>query len=223
MTIKIVFTTQHYSNWKSNKASWGDVPIIEVVNIRPLTRAYNVGFVNCQTDILGYVHDDVTCYDSNWKERVLHEFDDPQVGLVGFGGTTGHGNPQIQSLPFEWHMVGRSGTFRSNMRNAEQHGERFTGVCDAGCLDGFAMFVRRSVLEESHGWPQDTPVKYWCYDYWISCETRKQGKKIRVVGVDCEHTCPSEYRSYVVEEDCQAAHRWLWENYRDTFPFEAPR
>ena len=222
-TLELVFPTQLYSNWEANRASWGtDIPIIDVVGVRPLTAAYQQGFERSSAPILGFVHDDVTCYDPQWKERVLHEFDDPQVGLVGFGGSTGHGDAQIYQTPYRWEQVAREGRFLSNMRNAELHGERMTGSAAACCLDGFAMFVRRAVLERSGGWPQGTPVSYWCYDYWLSCETRRQGFRIRVAGCDCTHTCPAEYRSYVIDEDCQAAHRWLYDNYRDTFPARLP-
>lgn len=220
MNCELILPTLHFSRWQENKASWGDVPIIEVFDVRPLTSAYQAGFMQSSGDILGFVHDDVTCFDPDWQKRVLHEFEDPTVGLVGFGGSTGHGNAAIYQIPYEWHQVGREGQFMSNMVNAEQHGCRMTDAAEACCLDGFAMFVRREVLERSqfYGWPKEVPICYWGYDYWLSCEARRQGLKIVVVGVSCEHTCPAEYRSYVVDEDCQEAHKWLYENYRDTFP-----
>lgn len=40
-------------------------------------------------DILAYIHDDVRIYERNWDQRVLKEFDDPTVGVVGFGGARG--------------------------------------------------------------------------------------------------------------------------------------
>jgi hypothetical protein len=220
--LVMVFTTQRFGKWEENIASWGDVPFVLVDGIRPLTKAYQVGFERAiekhpDCEILGYCHDDVTVFDPTWKQRVLAEFEDPEVGLVGFGGSTGHGNANIYRIPYSMEQVAREGTFMSNMVNAEQHGMRITDSREAKCLDGFAMFVRRSVLEKWGGWPQNE-CRYWCYDYMISCETRRQGKRIRVVGVSCEHTAPPEYRSYVIDEDCQAAHRWLYENYRDTFP-----
>lgn len=244
--LVLVCPTQGFGRWEDNCASWGDVPKIAVIGIRPLTKAYQKGYEEAlrmypDCDILGFVHDDVTVYDPAWRERVLTEFDDPGVGLVGFGGSTGHGVPWIYQSPYAWEQVGRTGTFMSNMINAELHGSRIMGSREASVLDGFAMFVRRSVLDNADwnegsrgysvalgtevavptgGWPQDTPIAYWAYDYWLSCETRRQGMRVRVVGVYCEHTCPPEYRSYVVDEDCQAAHKWLYENYRDTFPAE---
>jgi hypothetical protein len=242
--LVLICPTQGFGKWEENHATWGeDTPKILVRGIRPLTKAYQTGYEEAKrthpdADILGFVHDDVTVYDQNWRERVLAEFDDPQVGLVGFGGSTGHGVPWIYQSPYEWEQVGRTGVFMSNMINAEQHGARILGSREASVLDGFAMFVRRTVLDESNvnfydyegnknraalkvkGWPQSTPVDYWCYDYWLSCETRRQGLRARVVGVYCEHTCPPEYRSYVVEENCQEAHKWLYDNYRDTFPAE---
>lgn len=228
MNLVLVCPTQGFGNWETNHASWGEgTPKIIVRGIRPLTKAYQTGYEKARdyylesNDIIGFVHDDVTCLDPAWRERVLAEFDDPGVGLVGFGGSTGHGAANIYKVPYSWEQVGRNGNFMSNMVNAELHGERITGSREAAVLDGFAMFVRRDLLDNIGGWPRNTPVDYWCYDYWISCAARYCGLRIRVVGVYCEHTCPPEYRSYVVEEDCQAAHKWLYENYRDTFPARA--
>jgi hypothetical protein len=220
MKLTMIFCTQMYSKWRENLASWGKLDHqVLVVNQRPLTYAYQLGYEKARdADILGYVHDDVTCYDENWKEKVLAEFDDPAVGLVGFGGSSGHGDAEIYKKPYDWQQVGREGRFMSNLINAELHGSRINTPQDASFCDGFALFVRRKILDQAGGWPQGTPIAYWSYDMWISCETRRQGYKIRVVPVSCEHTCPVEYRSYIVDEDIRAAHKWLYDNYSDTFP-----
>jgi hypothetical protein len=241
--LVLVCPTQGFGKWEENHASWGEGQVkIVVRGIRPLTKAYQTGYEHAQkvypnADILGFVHDDVTCLDPKWRDRVLAEFDDPQVGLVGFGGSTGHGVPWIYQSPYAWEQVGRTGEFMSNMINAELHGSRIMGSREASVLDGFAMFVRRSVLDNSGygdvaysvgsgthvvtgGWPIGTPIGYWIYDMWLSAETRRQGYRVRVVGVYCEHTCPPELRSYVIDEDCQEAHKWLYDNYRGVLPAE---
>jgi GT2 family glycosyltransferase len=73
------------------------------------------------------------------------------------------------------------------MADAEIHGERFTGECDVVILDGLALFVRRSILDAMGGWPQDKAVSYWGYDYKLCMEARRQGYRIRLVGVNCKH------------------------------------
>jgi hypothetical protein len=105
------------------------------------------------------------------------------------------------------------------MRNAEAHGERFTGECDVAVADGFAVFVRRSILEKVGGWPVNTPINYFCYDYWLCCETRRQGYRIRLVGVDCDHISGKTASMVQLKDDHAAAHLWLYEHSRDVLPF----
>src|SRR5271165_1162238 len=117
MKLTIVFCTQMFGKWRQNWVSWGSLDNyhqILIVNVRPLTKAYQEGFekaVESGADIIGFIHDDVTCYDPNWQERVLAGFDDPKVGLVGFGGSTGHGAADIYKTPYEWTQVAREGRF----------------------------------------------------------------------------------------------------------------
>jgi len=40
-------------------------------------------------DIIAYLHDDLILKDPDWSSKVLREFHDPSVGLVGFGGAMG--------------------------------------------------------------------------------------------------------------------------------------
>ena len=39
-----------------------------------------------EQDILCYLHDDVVCREPGWDKRVLAQFNDLKVGVVGFGG-----------------------------------------------------------------------------------------------------------------------------------------
>jgi len=210
-------------NWKACVESWQSsasrcYPVYEVYH-KPMMIAYQEIFENTAEDIIGYVHDDVSIYEPDWDLRVLREFDDPTVGAVGFFGALGHCYPFLYEVPFEVGNMTRIET-RSNMRrDAERHGRRFAGECDVAVFDGFGIFVRRSVIEKWGGWPQGIPCSYWCYDYAISCEVRRQGLRNRLVGIDCDHwggKSPS-----IIAEDAVAAHRWLYDNYRDVLPYYA--
>jgi hypothetical protein len=186
---------------------------------KPLMEAYNQVLQNTREEIIAYAHDDVMIFEKNWDQRVLQEFNDPNIGMVGFAGATGHGDPQMYNKPYEMKQFARQ-NFMSNMRTAELHGSRFSGERDVAVFDGLAIFVRRDILETAGGWPDGTPINYWCYDYWISMEVRRQGFRNRLVGVDCEHLggkSPS-----IVREDIEAAHRWLYYHYKDVLPYEAP-
>lgn len=191
-----------------------------IIYNRPLLEAYNTLLCELDTDVIALIHDDVVIHEPNWDLRVLKEFEDPTVGMVGFGGARGHGDPQMYHVPYEMNQFARRG-FMSNMRNAEAHGARFTGERDVAVFDGFALFVRRKILEKAGGWPdqEKTGINYWCYDYWISMEVRRQGYRNRLVGVDCDHL-GGKSPSILPNEDIDKAHRWLYANYSDVMPFE---
>lgn len=191
--------------------------------------AYQAGFKQCSRyPILAFFHDDLIINDPNWVDRVLAEFEDPQVGLVGFGGALGHGSPALYRDEYDYHQLGRS-HFMSNMVDAEAHGERFTGSRDVAVLDGFALIVRREVLEKAGGWPLDTPVGYVAYDYWLSCMTRRLGYRIRLVGVPCQHLGGQTFVKLGIGKDPKhwtqylESHRYIYDEFRDCLPYEVPR
>lgn len=205
-------------SWYEHVADLNDAPHHYVVANEDVLVAYQEAFQNTTEPILGMVHDDVIIYGEAWDERVLREFDDQSVGLVGLGGARRHGSANLYSAPYELSQLGRFG-FLSNMRNAEAHGERFAGECDVAVLDGFALIVRRSILERAGGWPLSTPINYFCYDYWLCCEARRQGYRIRLVGVDCEHLSGRTASMVQLTDDHAAAHEWLYDNYSDVLPY----
>jgi hypothetical protein len=183
-------------------------------------------------DILAYLHDDLLIHDTDWISRVLKEFEDPQVGLVGFGGALGHGSPSLYREPYDYHQLGRS-DFLSNMSDAEKHGKRFTGSCDVAVLDGFALIVRREVLEKAGGWNaaiellsnsnSNEPLHH-CYDYWLSCITRRLGYRIRLVGIGCTHKGGSTYVKLGVGKresnwlQFLEAHSRIYDHFKDVLP-----
>jgi hypothetical protein len=190
--------------------------------------AYANGLETSHAEIIAYLHDDTIICDPDWVARVLAEFEDPNVGLVGFGGATAHGTGGIYRDPYDYRQLGRHG-FASNMRDAENHGERFTGSRDVAVLDGFALIVRRKVLEDAGGWPLNTPIGYVCYDYWLSCMTRRLGSRIRLVGVACDHLGgqtfvkmgkgddPKHWQQYI------DSHRYIYDEFKDVLPHGVPR
>jgi hypothetical protein len=171
-----------------------------------------------QEPILAFIHDDCKILEQNWDLRVLKEFQDPQVGLVGFAGGIGFGSPNLYRVPYKLEQLGRWG-FRSNMKDAERHGAHFAGECDGACLDGFAMFVRRNVLDKWGGWIHGKALGYFVYDMALSAEVRKQGLKTRIVGVACEHLGGKTASMMHLTDDHAAAHKWLFHRYRSVLPF----
>ncbi|HWF62955.1 MAG TPA: glycosyltransferase family 2 protein [Nitrospira sp.] len=211
--------------WKDCIKTWWLTETAE----HPMRLAQNMGVVDAyqwcfersDADVLAFLHDDVIISEFGWDKRVLKEFEDPTVGLVGFFGAKAHGDPEMYKKPYQLSQLGRSGCL-SNMVDAEHHGQRFTGETDVAVLDAFSMFVRREVLEKAGGWPVNTPVDYISPDYWISCMTRRLGYRIRVVGVACQHLSGGSNGRNVKPIDFEGAHRYIYETFKDCLPARVP-
>jgi len=181
--------------------------------------------------VLGYNHDDVSIHEADWAARVDREFDDPKVGVVGFGGATRHGVPHLYKVPYQLVQLARFNYF-SNTDDAEVHGTRFTGAMDVAVLDGFALFVRRELLDKCNGWEPDQWPPHHLYDYRICAEARRHGYRVRMVGVRCQHhgggtSVSEEYQQWAKQtkwgsdaEMHKEGHRLFYERYRDVMPWE---
>jgi len=138
-------------------------------------------------DVIGFFHNDITIHDAGWDARVLREFDDERVAVVGFGGAVAIGHPDIYKIPYDFRQLARDG-FVSNLTDAEAHGTRFTGERDVAVLDSFSLIVRRSFLDRIGGWPIATYAPSHCHDIWLCLMAHKLGYRVRLVGVSCTHT-----------------------------------
>lgn len=208
-----------------NDAVLDNNPRIYVMDGREgMLPAYQRGLEKCANyDLLAYLHDDVIINDPSWAERVMAEFEDPKVGLVGFGGALGHGTSDLYKAPYDYHQLARQ-DFMSNMVDAENHGRRFHGSIDVSVLDGFALIVRREVLERAGGWPIGTPIGYVNYDYWLSCMTRRLGYRIRLVGVACQHLGGQTFVKLGIGRDEKywtqylESHEFIYREFSDVLP-----
>lgn len=198
-------------------ASWNrPVLLIPRMSILP---AYQKALEMTSGDVIGYVHDDLICRDPEWEARVLREFESPDVAVVGFAGGKGHGHAAMYQVPFTPSSMGRVG-FCSNLVNWHVHGAHLTDAKDGAVLDGIALFIRRSFLEGIGGWPLNTPVSYFMYTEWLCCMARRHGRRIRIVGVACEHLGgKSTGLNPDLNPDFQGEHRWLYEEFRDVLPW----
>ena len=141
--------------WISSSTYWPPIEVYTQHN----TKENNLGVVGSyqelyrqsKEEVLVFAHDDVTMRERGWNERVLKEFEDERVAVAGFGGATWHGTDDLYKRPYQLSNLRRGG-YGSNVDDAEQHGERFTGAKDVAVLDGFALVVRRSFLDRIDGW-----------------------------------------------------------------------
>jgi Glycosyltransferase like family len=210
--------------------SWRWFPTIIIHGGSGMMRAYEDASYSIAPayDLLAFFHDDLIIHDERWPFRVIQEFDDPRVGLVGFGGGLGHGDPDIYQKPYDYHQLARH-DFISNMTDAESHGRRFTDSHDVAVLDGFSLIFRRSVLEKIGGWHPESPAGYIGYDYAACCRVRRAGYKIRMVGVSCTHLGGRSFVKLGLGKDPKhweqylAAHEYCYKEFKDVLPCRIPR
>lgn len=179
-------------------------------------------------DILCYIHDDVTMHEQGWDQRILAEFNDPQVAVVGLGGARRHGHPDLYKVPYKLEHLARGG-YLSNVDDAEVHGKRFEGSCDVAVLDGFTIAVRRSFLDEIGGWKWMLPnIDFYCYDYAICAMARRHGYRVRLVGLRCHHhggatSVKVKGLPITSQEAYDRAHAAFYLEFADVMPYEVPR
>ena len=214
--------TRKWAHWADCVKSWRETASkaypeqIEVdMNI---VEAYQKAYEESTESIIGMVHDDCMIYEKDWDLRVLREFNDPTVGMVGFAGALGHGHPDLYKVPYHLPNLARQ-TFMSNLRTAEVHGARFTGERDVAILDGMALFVRRSILKKWGGWPKNRIIDYFLYSEWLCTEARRQGYRIRLVGVDCEHLGGKTAGMVPMQDNYEEAHRFFYDSNKDVLPY----
>ena len=196
--LTIVTATTNPQRAEACLATWGDWPLVIVVNGQPWTpqdaetttcqarwivsTPYlgTVGAFKLGTDfvlehwpgaeIIACLHDDLAIHDPSWGDKMLRHFDrQPACGLAGFGGAIGLGSDDLYTSPYDPMHLARRG-FRSNMTNAEQHGARSLLTERVACLDGFSQLGRREFWAGYHGDFRDfQPVTERIVPYkWLS-------------------------------------------------------
>lgn len=202
-------------SWMYNASEKYRVYIIHGLDVVPALQSI---YESTTEEILGHPHDDTVVFEKGWDQRVLSQFDDPRVGVVGLAGSLGHGHPSLYQGDYNLPNLARQ-HFLSNMRSWKTHGYHFTGERDVAVLDGCALFVRRTVLDFVGGWISAKPYGYWLYSEWLCCEARRQGYKIRLVGIDFEHLGGKSSGHIATVPSYDEAHRFLYDNNRDMLPY----
>ena len=216
---------------QSGKCLAGRLIVIDnSVNNRGVFGSYEEGYRLSTDPIIAYLHTDVEIYEQDWDKRVLAEFEDPTVGLVGFGGAKGLGVPDLYRRPYELRQLARQ-EFYSNMRDAEAHGERFAGSMEVAILDGFCLIVRRALLDKCGGWQPEEWPPHHVYDMYIAAQTKRHGYRARMVGVDCRHrggetATSGKYLDWATTTKWGSdqamhtqGHRLFYDRFRDVLPW----
>lgn len=226
MRMVLGIATRKWDGWAYCVRNWQENTMLgwlpySIVFDKDVVPAFQQIYEETDEEIICLMHDDLTNLEFGWDVRVLQAFSDPMVGVVGFGGALGHGTHNLYQVPYHLPNLARQ-DFMSNMKDAEVHGRRFTGERDVAILDGFALFVRRSVLDTIGGWPVNQPVGYFMYSEWLCCEARRQGYRIRLAGVACEHLGGKSSGYISQNENYERAHRHFYEMNRDVMPYRVP-
>ena len=186
------------------------------------------GYKHTTAPIIAFIHDDVEIFEDGWDAAVLEEFNRPNVGVVGFGGATGLGSPDIYKVPYQLQQLARYG-YASNDTDWKTHGGHFTGSREVAVLDGFCLIVRRELLDKCGGWPV-TKMLFHNYDFYLCAIARRMGYKVRQIGVHCHHSggltsTTANYNNWIMREhgrtdseEHSRAHTFCWEEFRDVLP-----
>ncbi len=196
-------------------------------NIGPVKAFHELWVAHQDEPALIYTHDDVSIYDADWLERVCLELMDPKVAIVGLGGATGIGVPDIYKIPYEIQQLIRT-DYASNQTGWEVHGTQLTGERNVAVVDGFFMACKGAFLKEVGGWSW-IQSNFHCYDTAMCLEAIRRGWEVRIVGVSCDHhgggtSTKAEYVDWckehatTPEEEHLAPHRWLYREYIDVLP-----
>lgn len=188
-----------------------------------MLQAYQHGFENTRNQGFGiycFLHDDLIIKDQSWLDKVMREFEDPTVGMVGFGGSTTHGSDRIYKDPYQIMQLSR-GQFLSNMVDAEVHGLRYDGPpIEVAALDGYALIFRRELLEKAGGWPVGKLV-FHGYDFWATCMAHRLGYKVKLVPIAIKHYggMTSVAQKKDDGDNHAKGHEWIYNEFRDCLPW----
>jgi len=217
------------------QTTWADTmsrphPIL----INDMREGEKAGFLTkCETfryetdaEVIGYLHSDLYTHEHGWDKRVLDQFEDERVAVVGVVGATGLAHEDLYKLPFHFTQLARYGVI-GNLTDMEVHGERFTGSKDVAVVDSCAVFVRTAFINAIGGWPCTTyPNSSHCSDLWLCCMCHRLARTVRMVGISCTHRSggKGEAGSRWLEQHGgdsnhhQQAHRLIYEDFRDVLP-----
>ena len=125
--------------------------------------AYNRAASEARYPYLLFIHEDVEFLEKGWWAKVMPQLSKPDCGVIGFAGTVamvdspaGWGQSRKWSvLNFTQLTIGRRRLYRQGFENSTYR--------QVVALDGFAMFVRRSVWQKT---PFDEQLLkgFHCYD-----------------------------------------------------------
>lgn len=189
-------------------------------------------------DVIVFMHDDVEVFESEcrgdtWGSEIARMFEsDPKLAIVGLGGATGIGTPDIYKTPYHITQLQRT-NYASNQHDWAVHGTHETGIRDVAVVDGFFMAVRTKFLDEVGGWKW-FPHTFHQYDNGLCLMAHRRGWKVKTIGLDCHHhgggtsTTPAyekwcEENGTTMAREHEIPHAWFYDFFRNELPFEVKK
>lgn len=169
--------------------------------------AYNRAASEARYPYLLFIHEDVEFLEKGWWAKVMPQLSKPDCGVIGFAGTVamvdspaGWGQSRKWSvLNFTQLTKGRRRLYRQGFENSTYR--------QVVALDGFAMFVRRSVWQET---PFDEQMLkgFHCYDVDFSLSVNQRYKNYVCGVVDIFHYSPGNFNEAWFREVLKTYKKW---------------
>lgn len=179
------------------------------------------------SDWLLFLHDDVMMKEAGWDNRLEKLVSArPNMGLFGFGGALGLGDPDLYKKPYQLVQLARR-DFISNMTAAELHGRRVKEPTRVATLDGFSLGCNMGFLKQIGGfswWPSTLP--HHSYDNALCCMAARHGKEVWMFPLEVDHLGGQTATKVDFQRDFgrpegeihSDGHKWLYEEFRDVLP-----
>lgn len=136
------------------------------------------------------MHNDVQILDPNWDERVRTAFAEiPEAGIVGCYGSKGLGTADLYQAPYEMHQLARQLNVSGSSMDKNVHGfrELTAKFENVAVFDGFALVVKKKLLDEMQGLSAEVLEVHHFYDMYICIESLKRGYENIVIPLDFYH------------------------------------
>ena len=154
------------------------------VNIGPYP-TYKQGLENAKGEAIAFFHSDMFIYEKGWDDRIIKAFEeDKKLGLIGFIGSDEMDAWSGRGLGTMSNFQGK-GLKDWKGSKANVHGRTMNNLQPAAVIDGCVMIFRKQTLEDI-GFIKDFPLHHF-YDRLMSCQVIKKGKRVAVMGIECDH------------------------------------
>ncbi len=205
-----VLASTHVCTIRNGGEEMEDIDGVSVLSVERNMGNYPVffwsqGFLEPDTDIVGFIHSDLFIHEKGWDYRLEQAFSvNEKIGLIGVIGSneieSNGGRGLGTTSNFQGLTVGEWTGSHSSV-----HGKTDRGLSRAVVVDGCGMFFRRSVLE-SIPFRHEFPIHHF-YDRLLSCEVIERGYEVAVLGLAVDHI--SGQTANTQESYFKDAERWL--------------